>query len=41
MEQNKAYIDSFSKIWHKLFKLSYGNTDIAKFKEMKRYLLLK
>lgn len=36
MEQNKAYINSFSKIWHKLLKLSYGNSDIEKFKEMKQ-----
>lgn len=36
MEENKAYIDSFSKIWHKLLKLSYGSSDIEKFKEMKQ-----
>lgn len=36
MEQNKKYIDSFSKVWHKLLKLSYGNSDIGKFKEMKQ-----
>lgn len=36
MEENKAYIDSFSKIWHKLLKLSYDSSDIEKFKEMKQ-----
>lgn len=36
MEQNKAYIDSLSKIWHKFTKLSYGNSDSVKFKEMKQ-----
>lgn len=34
MEQNKAYIDSFSKIWHKMLKLSYGSNDSVEFKEM-------
>lgn len=36
MEENKTYVDSFSKIWHKLLKLSYGSSDIEKFKEMKQ-----
>jgi len=36
MEQNNKYIDSFSKIWHRLLKHSYGSSDIEKFKEMKQ-----
>lgn len=36
MEQSNKYIDSFSKIWHRLLKHSYGSSDIEKFKEMKQ-----
>lgn len=36
MEQNKKYIDSFSKMWHKLLKLSYGSNDSVKFKEIQK-----
>lgn len=36
MEQNKTYIDSLSKIWHKMLKLSYGGNDSIKFKEMRQ-----
>lgn len=36
MEQNKTYIDSLSKIWHKMLRLSYGSNDSVKFKEMRQ-----
>lgn len=36
MDNSKKYVDSFSKVWHKVLKFSYGNQVSEKFKELKQ-----
>lgn len=36
MNNSNKYVDSFSKVWHKVLKLSYGNQDSEKFKELRQ-----
>lgn len=36
MDNSKKYVDSFSKVWHKVLKFSYGNEVSEKFKELKQ-----